>query len=94
MILISSETFVGTIDRIPPKLIIEFPLCRYKVPRLILVNKEPFPTTSTGKIKKNLVRRMALERLAKNRSRMEAGDIKSWTGAEPLEQSPSTRSRL
>nr|XP_024386674.1 2-succinylbenzoate--CoA ligase, chloroplastic/peroxisomal-like isoform X4 [Physcomitrium patens] len=69
-------------------------LSRYKVPRLILVNKEPFPTTSTGKIKKNLVRRMALERLAKNRSRMEAGDIKSWTGAEPLEQSPSTRSRL
>lgn len=61
MILIFSEIFVGIIDRILLKLIIEFFLCRYKVLRFIFVNKELFLIIFIGKIKKNLVCCMVLE---------------------------------
>ncbi|KAL3691279.1 hypothetical protein R1sor_004930 [Riccia sorocarpa] len=45
-------------------------LSRYKVPKYILVQEGPFPVTSTGKVKKDSVRDMAIARLSSKEPRL------------------------
>ncbi|CAM6096926.1 unnamed protein product [Calypogeia fissa] len=46
-------------------------LSRYKVPRVIVMQQEPFPTTSTGKVKKDQVRSLITAQLEQRHSSKE-----------------------
>lgn len=64
---------------------------RYKLPKLVIVSEGPFPSTSTGKVKKDAVRNLVLAHLAGTTKEMEPTP---HSAAELAKESAALRSQL